>query len=49
MERYDTKEWSELVEIQNMNTDTDILTITGFMKEEQFKAHVQAMKERYAD
>ncbi len=40
MNRYDTPEWSILVEIQNENTNVDILTITGFMKDDAFKVYV---------
>lgn len=43
MNRYETPEWLALVEAQNTpkNENTDILTITAFMNEEQFKEHVK--------
>lgn len=40
MSRYDTALWAELVRIQNTMTHIDILTITGFMNDEQFEQHV---------
>ena len=42
MSRYDTALWAELVSIQNdpANDNRDILTITGFMDDEQFEQHV---------
>jgi hypothetical protein len=40
MSRYQTALWKELVEIQNRMTHIDILTITGFMNDEQFEQHV---------
>jgi len=40
MDRYDTKLWAELVAIQNTLTHIDILTITGFMDDEQLEQHV---------
>ena len=40
MNRYDTALWKELVSIQNRMTHIDILTITGFMDDEQFAQHV---------
>ncbi len=48
MSRYDTKEWKELVSIQNQLDATDILTITGFMNNEQFLKHVEDQRERLA-
>jgi hypothetical protein len=46
--RYDTPEWKKLEDIQNKYyADTqDILTITGFMTDEQFQAHVADYRER---
>lgn len=41
MSRYDTQEWKELVKIQNTMPHVDILTITGFMNNEQFLAHLK--------
>lgn len=42
MSRYETAEWKELVAIQNsMTTPIDILTITGFMNDEQFIQHLE--------
>jgi hypothetical protein len=38
--RYDTALWAELVRIQNTMTHIDILTITGFMNDEQLEQHV---------
>jgi len=40
MSRYETELWKELVKIQNAMTHIDILTITGFMSDEQFAQHV---------
>jgi len=40
MNRYDTELWAELVLIQNTMTYIDILTITGFMDDEQLEEHV---------
>jgi hypothetical protein len=40
MSRYDTALWKELVKIQNTMPHIDILTITGFMNDEQFAQHV---------
>lgn len=45
MNRYDTAEWQELVSIQNSMTDKDILTITGFMNDAQFIAHLERYRE----
>ncbi len=41
--RYSSPEWKELERIQNSPRyqNVDILTITGFMDDEQFKAHVE--------
>lgn len=47
MNRYDSKEWAILVEIQNENTNIDILTITGFMKDDAFKVYVEEKQEQY--
>ncbi len=47
MNRYDSKEWAILVEIQNENTNVDMLTITGFMKDDAFKAYVAEKQEQY--
>ena len=47
MKRYDSKEWKELVAIQNeYYPNTDILTITGFMDDTTFFAHVEDYKDR---
>ena len=40
MSRYDTELWKELEQIQNTMPHIDILTITGFMDDEQFAQHV---------
>jgi hypothetical protein len=42
MSRYQTVEWAALVAAQNSErySMVDILTITGFMNDEQFLAHV---------
>lgn len=45
MSRYDTKEFKELVQIQNTMTHIDIITITGFMNDTQFKQHVERYKQ----
>lgn len=47
MNRYETKEWKELVEIQNspQYEMIDIITITGFMNNEEFLKHVQRYRE----
>lgn len=43
--RYETAEWKELVSIQNeFYPNQDILTITGFMSEAQFIAHVESYR-----
>ncbi len=47
MNRYDSKEWAILVEIQNSNTNVDMLTITGFMNDEAFKKYVAEKQEQY--
>ena len=44
MNRYETALWKELVQIQNRMTHIDILTITGFMNDEQFKQHVESYR-----
>ena len=46
MGRYDTPEWKELVAIQNELDTTDILTITGFMNEEQLLQHLVVQRSR---
>jgi len=48
--RYETIEWKELERIQNSPRyqNVDILTITGFMDGEQFKAHVERYR-KYAE
>jgi hypothetical protein len=45
MNRYKTELWAELVNLQNLIPNVDILTITGFMDDDAFKAHVK----RYQD
>ena len=45
MSRYETAEFKELVKIQNTITHIDILTITGFMTDAQFKQHVERYKQ----
>tara|TARA_R110000803_G_scaffold112424_3_gene180787 strand:- start:823 stop:966 length:144 start_codon:yes stop_codon:yes gene_type:complete len=42
MNRYQTAEWKALVTAQNSQQYSmiDIITITGFMNDEQFLAHV---------
>ena len=47
MNRYDSKEWAILVEIQNENPNVDMLTITGFMKDDAFKVYVAEKQEQY--
>jgi hypothetical protein len=41
--RYSSPEWKELERIQNLPCywNQDIMTITAFMDDEQFKAHVE--------
>lgn len=46
MSRYDTPEWQELVGIQNILDHTDILSITGFMNDEQFEKHLAIQRIR---
>jgi len=48
--RYSSPEWTELVLIQNSPRyqNVDILTITGLMDDEQFKAHVERYR-KYAE
>ena len=41
MNRYKTDLWVELVALQNARPNQDILTITGFMDDDEFLAHVQ--------
>jgi hypothetical protein len=45
MNRYETALWEELVSIQNRMPHIDIITITGFMNDEQLAEHVA----RYRD
>lgn len=46
MSRYNTAEWATLESIQNeFYPNQDILTITGFMNDEELTAHVK----RYTD
>ena len=47
MNRYHTKEWKELVAIQNSPKyeAVDIITITGFMNNEEFLKHVKRYRE----
>ena len=47
MNRYQTKEWKELISIQNnpKYEMIDIITITGFMNNEEFLKHVQRYRE----
>lgn len=45
MSRYKTELWAELVNLQNLIPNVDILTITGFMDDDDFEAHVK----RYQD
>ena len=40
--RYNTQAWDVLVKIQNANTNVDMLTITGFMNDDQFIDHIEA-------
>jgi len=40
MNRHQSAEWKELIIIQNMMPHVDILTITSFMNDEQFIAHL---------
>ena len=47
MNRYDTPEWLILVEIQNENENVDLLTITGFMKDDAFKVYVAEKQAQY--
>ena len=49
MSRYQTAEWKELVEIQNEMDHVDILTITGFMNDEQFRQHVAVYRSKAAE
>lgn len=48
--RYSSPEWKELERIQNSPRyqNIDILTITAFMDDEQFKAHVERYR-KYAE
>ena len=46
MSRYDTELWEELVQIQNRMPHIDILTITGFMNDKQFKQHVESYRNK---
>jgi hypothetical protein len=47
MSRYDTKEFKELVQLQNTMTHIDIITITGFMDDAHntLKQHVERYKQ----
>lgn len=45
MNRYETALWKELVSIQNRMPHIDIITITGFMNDDQLADHVA----RYRD
>jgi len=47
MNRHETKEWQELVAIQNSPQFEmiDIITITGFMDDAEFLKHVQRYRE----
>jgi hypothetical protein len=45
MNRYETALWKELVSIQNRMPHIDIITITGFMNDDQLAEHVA----RYRD
>lgn len=49
MNRYDTPLWKELETIQNQMTHIDIMTITGFMDDEQLQAHVERYRKVIAD
>jgi len=49
MNRYDTQTWKELEKIQNQMTHIDILTITGFMDDEQLEAHLERYKKLLSD
>ena len=40
MNRYETALWKELVSIQNRMNHIDIITITGFMNDDQLAQHV---------
>jgi len=46
MNRYNTPLWAELEALQNSeaNQNVDILTITGFMNDEQLEAHVESYR-----
>jgi len=46
MNRYDTALWKELVSIQNRMTHIDIITITGFMNDDQLEQHVARYREQ---
>ena len=47
MSRFESKEWAELECLQNSHfSNIDILTITGFMDDEQFLAHVERYRVR---
>jgi hypothetical protein len=47
MKRYQTELWAELEKLQNNHfSHIDILTITGFMDDEQFKAHVERYRNK---
>ena len=42
--RYESPEFAELVSIQNTMTHVDIITITGFMNDEQFIQHLETYR-----
>jgi len=46
MNRYDTALWKELVSIQNRMTHIDIITIAGFMNDDQLVEHVARYREQ---
>ena len=45
--RYSSKEWKMLERIQNARPETDILTITALMDNQQFMNHFKMVKESY--
>ena len=46
MSRYKTPEFKELVQIQNTMQHIDIITITGFMNDEQFMRHLETYRQK---
>ena len=46
MKRYETAEFKELVDIQNELDHTDIISITGFMNNDQFLEYVKVQRAR---